>query len=363
MRMKELFLVFSLVLVSALHSLAAPKNVIIFIGDGMGPSHLTAAKYAKGTLEIERCPVGGLVTTHCADKFVTDSAASGTALATGHKTNYGMISQTAAGAPLRTALEVAEAYGKSTGLVATSAITHATPAAFSSHVPTRNMQPEIAEQMAAQKIEVLFGGGLGYFIPQSVEGSLRKDDKNVLADLENWMTVVTTEAEFNALEVPTRVAGLFAHNGLPKVSEGRVELAALTQKAIQVLAQNKRGFFLMVEGSQIDWAAHANNADEILSEALDFDTAVGVGLDFAKQDGNTLVIVTADHETGGFSVLGGSVESNAVSQTAFTTGGHSAAMVPVFAYGPEAEAFGGILDNTDIGRRMIQCLKNERPTR
>ena len=117
----------------------------------------------------------------------------------------------------------------------------------------------------------------------------------------------------------------------------------------------------MVEGSQIDWAGHANDAEYILLETIDFDDAVGVGLDFAEHDGNTLVIVTADHETGGFAVLDGSVESNTVSQTAFATGGHSTTMVPVLAYGPGSEAFGGIIDNTDIGRQIIHYLEKDRP--
>jgi alkaline phosphatase len=348
-------------MVLTMYCAAAPKNIILFIGDGMGTSQLTAAKYAKGELQIERCPIGGFATTHSSNKFVTDSAAGGTALATGHKTTNGTVSQTPDGKPLKTVLEVAEARGKSTGLVSTSAITHATPASFGSHVPSRRMQAQIAEQLAAKEIEVLFGGGYGFFIPQSEKGSKRKDDKNVLEILKSSMIVVSTEEEFNALGIPKRVAGLFADDGLPKVSEGRIELAAMTEKAIQVLAQNKRGFFLMVEGSQVDWGGHANNTEYILSEMIAFDNAVGAGLDFAKLDGNTLVIVTADHETGGFSVLDGSVASNTVSKTAFTTKKHSATMVPVLAYGPGSDAFGGIIDNTDIGEQIIQYLEENQP--
>jgi alkaline phosphatase len=334
----------------------APKNIILLIGDGMGASQLTAAKYAKGRLEIERCPVGGLVTTHSSDKIVTDSAASGTAMATGYKTSNGTISQTPDGVPLKTALEIAESGGKATGLVCTSAITHATPASFSAHVPKRGMQPEIAEQIAAKEIEVLFGGGLGYFIPQSEENSLRKDDKNVLESLESRMKVITTQEEFEGLEVPERIAGLFADKAMPKASEGRIGLPDMTAKALQILSQNKEGFFLMVEGSQIDWGGHANDAEYVLGETVDFDNAAGVALDFAEKDGNTLVIVTADHETGGFAVLGGSAEDRSITETAFATKKHSAAMVPLFAYGPGAEAFGGILDNTDLGRLIIRNL-------
>jgi alkaline phosphatase len=361
MRIKSIYLSLSVVVLLIAQAVAVPKNIILFIGDGMGPAQLTAAKYVKGELQMERCTVGGLATTHCSNKFVTDSAAGGTALATGYKTTYRTVSQAADGTPLKTALEVAEAHGKSTGLVATSAITHATPAAFSSHVPSRNMQAEIAEQIAAKEIEVLFGGGYGYFIPQSEEGSLRKDDKNVLESLKSRMTVITTKEEFNALETQERVAGLFAINGLPKFSEGRIPLQAMTAKAIEVLAQNKEGFFLMVEGSQIDWGGHGKDIDYILSEMLDFDAAVGVGLDFAEKNGDTLVVVTSDHETGGLTILDGSVSSNAVTQTAFAAKGHTASMVPVLAYGPGSEAFGGMLDNTDIGAQIIEYMETKRP--
>lgn len=360
MRKAPFYLVLFTAFLLAFHAHATPKNIILFIGDGMGVSQLTAAKYVKGELEIERLPVGGFSTTHCTDRFVTDSAAGGTALATGRKTSYGTVSQTPDGKPLQTALEAAEEKGKSTGLVCTSAITHATPASFSAHVPKRGMEPEIAEQIAEQEIEVLFGGGLGFFLPQSEEGSLRKDDNDVRATLEKWMPLITTEAEFREVDTPERIAGLFAANGLPNVSDDRIPLEALTRKAIEILAQDKQGFFLMVEGSQIDWASHAHDTDYIISEMLDFDAAVGVGLDFAEQDGDTLVIVTADHETGGLSVLDGSVASNTVTQTAFATGGHSAAMVPVLAYGPGAQSFGGMQDNTEIGQQIIDYIEEDR---
>lgn len=348
-------------LLMAAHCPAAPKNIILLIGDGMGASQLTAARYAKGKLEMERCPVGGLVTTHSINKLVTDSAASGTAMATGYKTTNGTISQTEDGVPLTTALEIAEEKGKATGLVCTSAITHATPASFSAHVPKRKMEPEIAEQIAAKEIEVLFGGGRAFFIPQSEKGSLRKDGKNVLQILESRMEVITTIEEFHALETPVRVAGLFADKALPKFSEGRIGLPEMTEKALQILAQDNEGFFLMVEGSQIDWGGHANDTEYILNETIDFDNTVGVALDFAERDGETLLIVTADHETGGFAVLGGSVENQSITNTAFATKSHSAAMVPLFAYGPGSEAFGGVHDNTDLGRLIIHNLGGKPP--
>lgn len=362
MKRTTLHTILATALLIVFRSPAAPKNIILLIGDGMGTSQLTAANYVQDKLEVERCPVGGLVTTHSIDKLVTDSAAAGTAMATGHKTTNGTIAQTPEGIPLKTALEIAEEHGKATGLVCTSAITHATPAAFAAHVPQRKMQPEIAEQIAAREIEVLFGGGLAYFLPRSIPGSLRQDDKDVLEKLSSRMQVLTTEDEFNELETPQCVAGLFASNALPKVSEGRISLPALTSKAIEILAQHDGGFFLMVEGSQIDWGGHANDAEYILKETVDFDEAVGVALDFAEKDEDTLVIVTSDHETGGFSILDGSIEQQKVSKTAFACKSHSATMVPLFAYGPGAEAFGGIQDNTDIGRMINLNIEKHRPS-
>jgi alkaline phosphatase len=338
-----------------------PKNIILCIGDGMGAGQLTAARYVKGALEMERCPVGGLLLTHSADQMVTDSAASGTAISTGYKTSNGTIGQTPEGIPLKTALEAAEEKGKATGLVCTSSVTHATPAAFAAHVKSRKMEPAIAEQLAAAEIEVLFGGGLGFFLPGSAPGSLRPDENNLLQTLTNRMTVVTTADGFESLETPERAAGLFASNALPRASEGRIPLSALTAKAIEILDQNDGGFFLMVEGSQIDWACHANDSEYLLSELLDFDEAVGVALDFAGQDGQTLVIVTADHETGGFTVLDGSVDSRMLSRTSFAGKSHSAAMVPLLAFGTGAETFGGIRDNTDVGRMIMLQMGQHRP--
>jgi alkaline phosphatase len=338
---------------------ASPKNIILLIGDGMGTSQITAAKYAKGTLEMERCPVGGLVTTHSSSQFVTDSAASGTAMATGHKTENAIIGQAPDGQLLKNVLEIAEEKGKATGLVCTSALTHATPASFSAHIAHRDRQPEIAEQIAAQEIEVLFGGGRGYFIPKSSEGSLRLDEKDLLSILSKRSKVVTTEDEFRSLKTPERVVGLFAQGALPTFSEGRISLPDLTTKAIELLALNDNGFFLMVEGSQIDWGGHATNAEYVLSETVDFDDAVGAALDFAEKDGNTLVIVTADHETGGYALLHGSVEERTITKTSFAHNKHTATMVPLFAYGPGSQAFGGIHDNTDVGRLLIKKVANE----
>lgn len=339
----------------------APDNIILYIGDGMGTSHVTAAHVANGGLNLERFKTAGFVTTFPEGNLVTDSAASATAMATGHKTLNGVISQTSDGEVLPTVAEIAEARGMATGAVATCSVTHATPAAFFSHVDDRGKYNLIAEQMAASGVDVLLGGGWSYFVPASHEGSNRRDEKDLLAELAARVSVVRTAEGFREIDDVDGIVGLFTPGHPPSVDGRDPALPELTGKAIDLLSRGDVGFFLMVEGSQIDWAGHESDQDGIILETLDFDEAVGVGLDFAQADGRTLVIVTADHETGGFGVHDGSVEEQEVTASGFTTDGHTAAMVPIFAYGPGSEVFGGIHDNTFIGRVMMAYVEGESP--
>ncbi len=337
-----------------------PKNIILFIGDGMGVAQITAAKIVNGTLNLQRFKHIGLLMTYSQDELITDSAAAGTALATGFKTTNGAISVTANGKPLKTVLEYAHDADKATGLVVTSSITHATPAVFAAHVKSRKQHTRIAEQIAekisAGEINVLFGGGRGYFLPLSMSDSKRWDNKNLLADMSAVTTLIATPEEFDALGKVSSVAGFFARKHLPKADKRNPSLPAMTKKAIEILAKNNQGFFLMVEGSQIDWAGHENNQEYLVKEVIDFDKAVGAGLDFAENNGRTLVLVTADHETGGFAIHDGSIQQKQLRDTAFTRKNHTAEMVPVFAYGPGAERFSGIADNTEIGKVLIDYL-------
>ena len=332
---------------------AAPKSVILLIGDGMGVSHITAGKYAKGNLALERFKTAGLLTTYSQNALVTDSAAAGTALATGYKTYNGAISISPDRKPLKTLLEYAEERGKDSGLVVSCSITHATPACFVAHVDDRRKETDIAGQIAASGVDVFFGGGWGYFVPKTTEGSYRTDESNLLARLSTTMKVIRTPEEFAALGEERRVAGLFFRQHPPAADERKPSLSQMAAKAIDILSRNRKGFFLMIEGSQIDWGAHDNNKDRVIQEVTDFDEAVGAAMDFAQRDGRTLVVVTADHETGGFAVLDGSVENKTITKGGFVTGGHTAAMVPVFAYGPGSEILGGIHDNTFVARTII----------
>ncbi len=338
---------------------ATPKNIILFIGDGMGISQITAGKITKDIFNLERFKVIGLLTTHSQNALITDSAAAGTALATGYKTYNGAISVSKQGNPIKTIIEYAEEKQKSTGLVVTSSITHATPAAFIAHVDDREKQEIIAEHITQSSIDVLLGGGWGYFIPKSEDGSKRNDDKNLIAKLEKRMKIVRSAEEFEKLRSIDSVAGFFADDHLPPAINRKPRLSDLTQKAIAILSKNKNGFFLMVEGSQIDWAGHDNNQEYLINEMVDFDNAVGVGLNFADKDSQTLVVVTSDHETGGFALHEGSIKDKKVTKSGFTTKEHTASMVPVFAYGSGSSVFAGIADNTMIGKVIIGYVQGK----
>jgi alkaline phosphatase len=333
-----------------------PKNIVFLIGDGMGVAHLTLGDLALGGLSAERMPVGGLVRTVPYGGLVTDSAASGTAMVSGTKTRNRMISISPEGDTLKTVFEFAEERGLSTGLVATSSITHATPAVFVAHVSDRGMEPEIARQMTRSGVDLLMGGGWAYFVPKSVAGSKRTDDLDLMAELMERIPVARSIAEMHGLGEVSSAAVFLAPRECPPASEREWTLAELTSKALEILSRNDKGFILMVEGSQIDWSGHDRDGEGIRHEMIDFDGAVGAALDFAEEDGETLVIMTSDHETGGLSLNGTEDYSSVMMEPVFTTDVHTIEMVPLFAFGPGAAAFGGIHDNTSIGTALISYV-------
>lgn len=326
-----------------------PTNVIFIISDGMGFSQIHAAYTAnRGSLFLENFKHVGLAKTNSLKNYITDSAAGGTALATGQKTLNGAISVDENKKPIKTILEKASDKGLATGLVSTSSITHATPASFIAHQPSRNMYEEIAADFLKTDIDVFIGGGYKNFTE-------RKDGRNLVNELKE--KGYTVEQDINKIKNTnaTKLVGLTAkeHNG--RIKERGDMLPVATNSAINVLSNNKKGFFLMVEASQIDWGGHAGNTIYIVEEMLDFDRTVGVALEFASKNKETLVVVTADHETGGMVVLDGDYEKGVV-KGEYTTGGHTGMMVPVMAFGPGAENFTGIMDNTDINKRIDQLL-------
>ena len=331
-----------------------PKNIILMIGDGMGLGQITAGMYMNGNrLELERFPVVGLHKSHAFDNLVTDSAAGATAFASGVKTYNGAIGVTPDTLPCVTILEMAEAKGLATGLVASSSIVHATPASFIAHQKQRKMYEEIAADFLKTEVDFFIGGGKKHFDRRSI------DDRNIYAELQQKGYLVSDyfQQELStATPDPTMNYAYFTADlePLPK-SQGRDYLPLATRMAIKFLDQQKEdGFFLMVESSQIDWGGHANDAEYIISEMKEFDKILGEVLDFAEQDGETLVITTADHETGGFSIVKPSRMDSLA--TLFTTDYHTATMIPVFAYGPGSAAFSGIYENTAIFEKMKKAL-------
>jgi len=322
-----------------------PKNIILMIGDGMGLAQSYAAYTAKnGSLILYEFPITGFSKTSSSNNYITDSAAGGTAIACGVKTNNGAIGVDKNGTPVKSILEYAEEKGLATGLIATYEVTNATPASFIAHQPSRTMEKEIAIDYLKTDVDVIIGGGRGYFQPHLE--TLTNNGYQVKLDLSEMQKVKNG-----------KLAAFLAEKHMPTMEQKRGDMLPESVKtALNILSNNSKGFFVMVEGSQIDGQCHANNLEGEIAEAIDFDNAVKVALDFAKKDGNTLVIVTADHETGGLTLTGGSYESSEV-KASFSTVGHTSVMVPVFAFGPGAKNFTGVYENIAIFSKMKSLLK------
>lgn len=334
------------------------KNIILLIGDGMGMAQVSTRFYFQGkeeTSNFNRFRYIGLHENQPAGAKVTDSAAGATAFATGYKSYNGAIGVNADSVAQSTIAEIASREGKATGMIATSSITHATPASFYAHVKSRNLAEAIALDLADSSIDFFAGGGQKYF-------SQRTDGINLVRKMEQKDFVINTTAlPKSKLDINKKYGFLLAEDAMPKMQEGRGSfLPDATQVALDYLSQDLEGFFLMVEGSQIDWGGHANDSQYIIDEMRDFDQTIGVALDFAAKQGNTLVIVTADHETGGFSLsaaeIFGKGDYRQISPT-FSTGGHSSALIPVFAFGPGAEEYIGIYSNNHLFDKMMTSFE------
>lgn len=327
------------------------KNVIFMIGDGMGLSQAYAAQIDKGEkLTIFQLPYVGLVSTFSADNKITDSAAAGTALSSGIKTNNGIIGITPDSLHRTVSImEVAKKNGLSTGIVVTCSVTHATPATYYAHQINRGMYEEIATDLLVSDIDICIGGGRKYL-------ENRKDGQNISEMLRKKGYDVVYNINDAKKSQKTKIIGLYADEEPASISQGRSDiLPQATQFIIDKLKSNDKGFFVMIEGSQIDWGGHANDEQYIINETLDFDAAVEKAVDFARKDGNTLVIVTADHETGGMTLVNKGTEKKVV-DSKFSTGSHSATPVPVYAFGPGAEQFTGYFDNTEFKEKIINLL-------
>lgn len=357
--------------------------IILFIGDGMGLAHRTAAQWLSvgldGQLVMDTLPARGMSRTGAIGSPITDSAAAATALATGQKTTRGYLGMDRYSQSLPTILELAQQAGWSVGLVTTTGITHATPAGFATHVTSRYDYDEIALQMENANVDVLLGGAENDFLPQFTDGCYpspgeREDGRNLIAEaIIDGYTYVCTEDELHSLDLKNtdRLLGLFGDDGM--IFPFQPNLLEMTIAAITVLSQNPEGFFLMVEAGQIDWAAHDNEAEEVMAFTLGLDAAVAYAQEFSLQNSNTLIIVTADHETGGMIV---STEPTSPSYredgpfgmpdgTPFyinwTSDYHTAEDVPVTALGPWSTWLIGTYENTFIFDVMHAALTGVAP--
>lgn len=325
-----------------------PKNVILMIGDGMSTPQIYAAMLASDSpTSFEKFPVCGLVKTSSKSHKITDSAAGGTAIATGHKTNNGMIGMNADSIAVPSMLDIFSDRGMKTGLVATSYITHATPASFVAKNINRNNYEEIALDIAmSDKVDLLIGGGRKHFTE-------RKDGRNLVEEMtyNGWYYSDTLLSDIGHHE---KTIILAAEKHMPIYSDRGDFLPDATTLALNNL-KNDNGFFLMIEGSQIDFAGHDRDSTYLVNEMLDFDATINNVLDFAEKNPNTLVIVTADHETGGLTIIDPN-ESYSRNNFNFSTGSHSPLMVPIFATGPGCEKFTGIMENTDIINKIMDLF-------
>ncbi|GLB52552.1 alkaline phosphatase [Neptunitalea chrysea] len=337
-----------------------PLSVIFMIGDGMGVPQVSSAFYfGEETPNFKQFTSLGLSRTSSSDYLITDSAAGATAFSIGEKTYKRAIGVTTDTVAKPTILEQLQDRGYATGLISLTAITHATPAAFYAHVPDRDMHEEIAMQLANANIDFLAGGGKKFF-------NKRTDGINLMDTLIAKNYHIDT-VDLGKVDYKKSNAFLLAEDELPNKLKGRGDfLPDATKKALDYFDAKKKPFFMMVEGSFIDWGGHAKNDTMMIREVLDFDKTIGVVLDYVEKHPNTLVVITADHETGGVSLgkyyeMGADGKQHEVKdkiQVYFQDNQHSTELVPVFAKGKGEELFRGVYENNEIYHKFMQALNN-----
>ncbi|MDO5487366.1 MAG: alkaline phosphatase [Rikenellaceae bacterium] len=365
--MKKLFLLLMLPLVAFGVSGCAEKepevkNIIFMIGDGMGlaQASLTQIENKYAPTAFDRAQNVALQKTYSANNRVTDSAASGTALATGYKTNNSTLGQTPDGTPVESIIAKAEKVGYASGVVVTCYVNHATPAAFYAHRESRNDNEGIITDFMASDLDVVFGGGTRFF-----NEHFTKQNKNYVDELKAKGYNVLSEQSEMASVSEGNVVGLFAETNIPLMRNGRGDyLPKATAKALEILTNNvekqgKEGFVLMVEGSQIDGEGHGNNIEGVLAETRDFAAAMNVAMDYADAHPGTLVVVTGDHETGGLSIPSNKTDftlpESGISY-GFSTTGHTGIMLPVYLYGTGADRINGIMENTELSQALQRMI-------
>ena len=342
-------------------------NIILMIGDGMGLTQITSGMYSNNNkTALEDFQYIGLSKTHSYDNLVTDLAAAGTAMSSGKKTQNYVLGLDHMGNPLKSILSICQDKGYSTALIATSNILHATPAAFFANIDYRYNYEPIADQMTKSGINYFVGGGEQYF-------NSRKDKRNIINEMtENGYEFVYNISDYEKNK--SNYIGFFTAKGEPYYSykgvnysyredepvedfKGRESyLARSTEATLKKLKELSKPFFIMIEGSQIDWGGHDNDQEYMVSQFLEFNETIKVVLEFAKKDKNTVVVVTADHETGGAAIVRGDLSSSTI-KNRFATPNHTASMVPVFSFGPNAHLFKGIYENTEIFNKLLSIVE------
>lgn len=323
------------------------KNIIYMIGDGMGENHIIAGElYQNKKLYMQTIKNKSYVTTH-STKQVTDSAAAATALATGYKTNNGLIGKDQYGNNVENLIEYTNKKGLKTGIICTQILCHATPASFSVHNNSRYNYDEITKSQIESKIDLMLGGGRKYF------SKFQSEMKN------NNFKWINSFEELNNINKNEKIIGTFSKESISK-EKNRIPLKELTKQAISIL-ENHNGFFVMIEGSDIDTYSHEKNMAKMLTEIIDFDEAVGIAKQYVDEHPDTLLIVTADHETGGLS-LDGVNSANELSDSLFKSKGqHTSSNVPIYAYGAKAKYLtkDKVIDNTYICEFIKRNLDNK----
>ena len=326
------------------------KNVILMIGDGMSRMHIQAAwTVNRGRLWLENAQAVGLSKTPATNRLITDSGSGGTSLASGYKTSYHAVGVDHTGKPLKSLIDYAKEAGKSAGVAVTCRLWDATPCDFLSHNIDRDKEQELLAEMMNSQVDFVFGGGAKFF-------NKRDDGRDLFKELQKKGYHVSRTFEDLQNNVKSgKVYCVPFDVDTPLPDERGDLLARASLKGIELLNQNKNGFFMMIEGSQLDDYGHFNQLDMLMKETLDFDQTIGKMMQWAAQDGETLVVVTADHETGGMTVHGGDLATGTV-KAHFSTKDHSGTMVPVYAFGPGSEYFTGFMDNTDIFWKIKKLL-------
>lgn len=337
------------------------KNLIFLIGDGMGLGQVSMLMIEEGyePTAFNRARNVALISTYSANNRVTDSAAAGTALATGNKTDNSKLGVLNDGSPVESMIAKAIRENRPAGVVVTSTLQHATPGAFYAHANHRKQEDLIARQLVTSGLDVALGGG------KALMEKEQDHAETLLAKMEDMgYTVVDELDELDAID-RGRVIGVFADGHMPPMKEGRGDyLPRAVTKALEILSNNAdakgTGFVLMIEGSQIDFESHGNDPKGILAEMRDFNRAVTLAMDFADRNPGTLVVVTADHETGGLTMPSGKKDftlSDSGIDYKFSTTSHTGILVPVYLYGTGAERINGILDNTQLSNKLMELLQ------